>query len=607
MGTTSPGRLKALRILTSLLLPCFPALLACFQIINGDIGFHIATGRAIDLFGEIPTQNVLSFTVPEQPWILHQWIPAYLFHRVDLLAGPAGLLAVKCAVIYLTFLFLWLAMCARRPEPDPAGPLLWYVLAVGAAASRFLVRPFLFSDLGLATLLFVLARAERDGPRRQLWAAAFCCGVTAALHAGAVYLLLLMAALAAARLAAWLATGRTADGKAEAISAAAAFGGSLLLAVAAVTVESPWGFRALLLPFEFSSNAYYHAHLAEFRPLPFDLELYPFAWLLLIGSAVLLVLTIVKERADWRGAGGLGRGLFELAAFVGFVLLVLKHQRIIYDAALVLGFLAARWSLTVAPARSGRAIISRLNAVVAAAVAALAIFLQFSAVRFGPGLDDRFYPKRAFEFVREQALPDNAYVSDGWAGQWLWAFYPERRVFYDNRLEAYSFEFYRGVYQAIRYGEPGWQEKLDSYGVNTLVLKYSTTQERSFQEGRPNLRDLAFSSDRWRLLYWDDIGMVYVRDDPAQGWCADCRQYRHFEPDRMAVAPGSSPEALHEELAAAWETMPSGRACFVLAEFLLGRGRKEEAVALLAEGLERFPGLPFLEDFAADLVAPEEE
>jgi hypothetical protein len=603
------GQTRFLEVLAAALLPLVPALLACFRITDGDTGFHVATGRAIEMLGEVPTTNVLSFAQPDQPWVLHQWIPALLFYKLDALAGPAGLIALKCSVVYLTFLFLWLAIRDRQGYAPAARPaaLLLFGLAAGAAASRFLVRPFLFSDLGLAILLLCVARMERPGKGWAPWAAVLVCGVTATLHAGAVYLLLVTAALAAAHGIAWLAGRRGIVlpdmPPARFRTALAAPAGALVLAVAAVSVESPWGLKALLLPFQFSANEYYHQHLAEFRPLPLDLALYPFAWALLLATWALAIAALRAERKSLSGASAAAQRLFELLLLAGFTWLVLKHQRIVFDAALVLAFLAARFSLLLhGPAASHRW-FAPTALFASVAVGAAALVVQFSAAQPGVGLDERFYPKRIFRFVAEQDLPEHAYVSDAWGGHWLWEFYPRRRVFYDNRLEAYSFDFYRNVYQSIRYGEPGWQEKLDSHGINTLVLRYSTPGEREFQKGAPNIRDLAFASDRWRLVFWDDLGMVFVRTPATDRGCAGCRTLDRFNPDTMQAVDTALVRDVEEELRNVWQQIPSARSCLALSSLLYRAGRSEEAGALLAAGLRQFPGVPFLEDFALRLAA----
>lgn len=579
--------------------PLFPALLACFKIVNGDIGFHVATGRAIGLLGEVPRENVLSFAESDHTWVLHQWLPALLFERIDTIFGAGALVGVKVAVIYVTFLLLWLAMEKRTEGKGLWLPLLWFALAASAAACRFYVRPYIFSMLGMAVFLYLVADYQRTGRVGRLTIAAVATAIFATLHAGVVYILLLFLSLAAAGvLAAAIHRWEPSAIKVAAV-ACGSFVAALVLSAIAAAIESPWGIEALTLPFRFSTNAYFHAHLVEFRPPPFNLEVFPFYWLLLASGAGFFLAQLFRAFNNQRSNSGWFRLLFEGIALLGFGYLSLKHQRIVFPFALVAGFVLAGWSselvaLRPMDASRPRRWVSGLAAVVAVVVAAAGGYVQFSSARPGVGVDDRYYPGRIFDFISTHQLPGEAYVSDGWGGQWLWRFYPERRVFYDNRLEAYSFEFFRGQYQSIRYGEEGWQEKLENHDIDMLVLKYSTAGERRFQEGRPNIRDLAFESAAWKLVYWDDLGEVFVRAKAGYTGCESCTEYRAFNPDSLSPASGVDPGVLVAELTSVWNENPSARSCFALSMAILDQGNVGAAVAVLKDGLARFPDSPLL-------------
>ncbi len=596
MSTSSGGQRWHEHLLT-LAVPLLPALLACFHILNGDIGFHVATGRAIDLLGSVPTTNVLSFAQPDQPWVLHQWIPAWLFHRLEAGLGTGALVWFKCGVIYLTFLALWRAMREEGTHPGP--PLLLFAIASGVAALRFYVRPFIFSMLGLALFLWLAAAWLRSRRPSRLYAMVPVAALFAAFHAGVVYLLLAMGALVAAEVtgAVLARIGRGRPAPPWPLHALAAFSLALLGAALSVWLESPHGVEALLLPFRYSTDAYFHEHLVEFRPLAFDLPRFPCAWTL---RALTAAGALWRGVAAWRSRDSQVRteALFELLLAGGFAYLALKHQRIVFAFALASAFVLARQARALlSPLLSAR--LAWLLALVALLVGGAATARQFSAARFGPGVDDRFYPRGIFAFLDDHGLGRNTYVSDAWGGHWLWHYYPTRRVFYDNRLEAYTFDFYLHDYQAIRYGEEGWQEKLDRYAIETLVLKYSTPGERRFQEGRPNIRDLAFAAPEWRLVYWDDLGEVFVR---AEGpGCPDGPAFRNFNPDTLLPAAGAPTRAVWRELELAWRQMPSARACYALARALRDEGLREEAAGLLKEGLARYPDHPLLLSLAASL------
>jgi hypothetical protein len=361
-----------------------------------------------------------------------------------------------------------------------------------------------------------------------------------------------------------------------------------------LTLANPYGVEVLLLPFRFSSDTWFHAHLVEYRPPPFLPALFPGLWgSIFLGGAVLAGSALVRARR-----GGLGGAhVFGLLALGAYSWLVLKHQRIMYPYALVAAYVAAPWTDDLLLLLRGRARRLAVAVTVALAVALSGYSLHLWATHGSPGfgLDPRHHPARLLDFVESEGLPEPTFVSDAWGGTWLWAFYPERRAFVDNRLEAYPFAFYKDVYQSIRYGEEGWEEKLAVYGVKTAVLKYGTPGELHFLEGRPSLRQRMLQDEDWRLVYWDDLGQIFVRRDAVPPGCARCADTRHFDPDRME---GSRP-TLHLVAAEAREVLEkSGPSVRAYTALIMGHhvmGRETEAVLALREALEAFPGNPDLE------------
>ncbi len=138
-------------------------LLAFTRITDPDLGFHLATGRAVLELGRIPATNVLSFTEPDHPWILHEWLPAVLFELAWSKAGPAGVLTLKLVVVVATWPLVLLT--ARRLGASPIAGGVATLLGAGAAAIRFAERPQIFSNLALAgcTLLLACAAGAQEG------------------------------------------------------------------------------------------------------------------------------------------------------------------------------------------------------------------------------------------------------------------------------------------------------------------------------------------------------------------------------------------------------------------------------------------------------------
>jgi hypothetical protein len=392
------------------------------------------------------------------------------------------------------------------------------VLGAAASAFRFELRPYLFTHLTLAIAYWALCR----GGRAQLWLAAGALAVGCQLHAGALdtaLVLLLFGIGVAARqqvrgaAAVWLA----------------AIGG-LALGALALALYHPWGARVLAFPFEMARHRYWHEHLVEFRHT-YELPFAPLAayWLWL----ALVVLALVAR------PGRPHAGVWTCSAAYAVISLVYARQ-------------AFAFAIVSAPLMAA-AIASRTARVRSPLMAAALVVLCVSGPLYvyrdhapGLGLSPWTWPRAQFAFIRSHALRGHAFVSDAWGGPFLGEFYPQRRVFFDNRLEAYSDGFARDVYQRIRYGAPGWDALLDRYQIEFCLLRYTTPGEARFQHGAPNVRQLLARDPRWRLVFFDDFGELFVRARGANAQLASSEAIPGVDPDRHAFVgkPADSAAAL---------------------------------------------------------------
>jgi hypothetical protein len=86
-------------------------------------------------------------------------------------------------------------------------------------------------------------------------------------------------------------------------------------------------------------------------------------------------------------------------------------------------------------------------------------------------------------------------------GTFIYHFYPKRLVFIDGRT-CFPEWFTEGVYGKVKRAEPRWEEILDRYNVNTLLL-------HSYRF--PMIHRAFFHSPDWILVYRDEIATLYVR------------------------------------------------------------------------------------------------
>lgn len=564
------------------------ALLAINESADPDLGFHLATGRAVLETGAIPATNVLSYAEPEHEWINQQWLPATAFALAYQAEGFAGTLALRVVLVLLTAGFVLAA--ARRLGATPEIAAAFTLLGAWAAAVRFVERPLLASNLALAVVVWACAGAAaeaRDGRARRALGWVALAGLTASLavhlHAGAIFSFLALGAFATA-----LALEPTLArplGRAPMLDAVTARRGAVALAVSAaagvglagvtLALYHPHGLRVLTFPLEMASDAYLAEHLVEFRsPIAQPLRLMAPYW-------ALLATALVVVAGSWRRAS-----VPLLVAIALGVAISLRHAR----------FVDLAWIFLAPPlaALSSEAPVLRPPARAAGLAVALALGAALDRTSISPpaiGASPAVWPTSLFDVLPTEGLVGPAFVHDGWAGPFLARFWPRERVFFHPAFEAYSPEHVR-LYQSIRYGEPGWESALDAYGVQLVVMKYTSPRERAFQDGGPNLRQGLASSPAWALVAFDDRGEIFVRREGPNAAVA-ARAPSFVDPDALAFS--TRPRETRDGLEFVATRSPrSMRVVALLAIARADAGDREGALTLLAEADRDAPGDPTL-------------
>ncbi len=549
------------------------AALGFIEISSADTGFHLATGRLVLETRAIPAENALSFTEPRHAWILHEWLSATTFELAWRLGGPTGLLCLKELVLVATFGCV-LAIC-RRLGASKMGSAAATLLAAWASAARFTERPQLYSNLLLAASLLaaipllvpprtpstlVSSSTSAATPaatptptsaatsRIRVLAVGLALAVGLQLHGGAVNALLTFVAMAGGEgLAATFARpsretagerSRTRARLTAAAHAAAPLLGcaaiGVALGAAALLAYHPHGAAPLLVPFDLGTDPELASHVVEYRPphtLPFE-QTWPF-WLL----AAFAVPGLALARRS------LAPGMFTAALL--WLGLSLRYARVVDSAAVALAPVVALGLSRVFAglARRGQAAARPATlrfSMRALALVALAVgvvggpAVQWQRFPRGPGINRRVWPTDLFAHVRREGLVGPAFVSDGWAGPFLAEFFPSERAFFDPRFEAYSREFVEQTYRAIRYAEPGWDAALERYGVELVLLKYTSAGEAQRQRGAPNLRQALVGHPSWALVGFGDYGELFVKNGGANAAHARANELPGVDPDRAS-------------------------------------------------------------------------
>lgn len=454
---------------------------------DGDFWFHLKTGEYILATGQVPKQELFSFTSFGTPWIAHGWLAGAVFYAIYSRLGFYPLIFLFSLIAALAF---WLVFKRSPGHLFVRG--FATLLGAWAVVPNLGVRPRVFS-LFLSSLFLVLLKdfAEKEN-RRAVWWFVPLMVLWVNLHGGfLIGLLLIGFTLVGIPLDAWF------EGRGlRALWPRLRTLGLVLIACGAAVVINPYGVRMYALPLEVMRTPVFQSAVIDFISPDFHQRaILPFALLALLTIAA-LALSPRRVRPS------------QLLLFVVTFYSALQTQRNIMIFSLVAVPLLSEcfqsWldSSRLATVLPKDGVVARRGSVALSALLLLPllpfVLLLSKTVYVAPRQATTHVPMKAVEYMREHQITGNTItVPNIWGGYLIWAL-PSNPVYIDGR-NAYPQEFVQ-EYVDISQGVKDWRVSFNRYGVkNAIVSKSSLIQ-----------RELSESSD-WEKVYEDELAVVFTK------------------------------------------------------------------------------------------------
>ena len=116
----------------------------------------------------------------------------------------------------------------------------------------------------------------------------------------------------------------------------------------------------------------------------------------------------------------------------------------------------------------------------------------------------RFTPLGAVEFLKKNPPKGQVFNTYEWGDYLLWAGPKNMQIFAASHAHLIPTDVWDHYMQIINV-ESGWDNRLDRYGVNTVVVDHTY---------RSALINRLKQSEKWRVRYEDDVAVVFVRRKP---------------------------------------------------------------------------------------------
>jgi hypothetical protein len=431
------------------------------RVYQTDFWHHLARGRAIVETGTLVDHDLFTYTVPGAAFQDTNWLPQLLYYRLFCIGGLDLVQLVNSLVLAGTIGFLvWLCRraCGSLLLSGAVGVFtffgLWQLL---------IIRPQTFSLFLFVALLTVLELAERRP--RWLFVPPFVLALWVNVHGGFPVGLALVGcySIAAVIESAWQ------DGRGMLRDRGVWARSICWLACVAATMLNPYGWRVYQYV-GITSSVAASRHIDEWLPPGLDMLV---GKMLVASLLALLVLFALPGRRPCL------RELCLLACFLPFAI---GSARMLAWWLLVAAPVTARLLAAHLPAKILRAENDARPSLASGLIFAILILAVVLSV---PGLE-QFNPLvgtvRTSHRVESEleAVCCELSENDGgrifsrfeWSEYLGWALAPRYTVFMDGRIEIFPDEVWR-EYAALTRGRADWQELLDRYDVDYLLLDTS--------------------------------------------------------------------------------------------------------------------------------------
>lgn len=459
------------------------------ETLDPDLWWHLKTGEYI-LANGIPKQDVFSYTVPNHPWITHEWLSEVIMWQIFQVGQLPGLILFFAGLTALTY---WLVYLSCRGQPYLAA----FVTLLAAITSAIVwgARPQMFNLLLTAVFVLIVHHYKKQPSRKRLlWWLVPLTAVWANLHSGYLLGVVLLACYVGGA-----AIDRLAQSKNEnlltweQIRYLAIMTGLGFLAAAL----NPNSIELWIYPFFTLGSGAMQAYIQEWHSPNFHVAIFwPFAAMIALGVTSWIMSDTKPSWTDGLLFLGTSAAGFLSARHIPFFAIV--------SAPILAKYFWQRASthnidhlLNSSGQKEQNRLLTFLNYLVFGSACLAAFFWTNEKISVNEQAIADQFPVAAVDYLTAQGLADMpGYNSYNWGGYLIWRQIP---VFVDGRADVYGdafLTFYRQAFDAQR----NWAEPLEEFNVAYVLM----------ENGSP-LNTVLEASPEWEHVYHDHLAHIYLR------------------------------------------------------------------------------------------------
>jgi hypothetical protein len=140
-----------------------------------------------------------------------------------------------------------------------------------------------------------------------------------------------------------------------------------------------------------------------------------------------------------------------------------------------------------------------LTSLLAFVLVAAALYSPQPATNFRAEFNPRHFPVAAAAKLNSGETAGPLFSTDLWGGYLIYRLYPSLKVFIDGRSDFYGPAFVKG-YLDILNAQPGWDDRLERYGVSRILIPSYIPLSAVLKESR-----------HWRIVSDDGVAILFAK------------------------------------------------------------------------------------------------
>jgi len=502
---------------------------------DDDMFWHLSTGRYIAETKSVPSADVFGYITEGNPWIPIEWAWDTVTYLIYSAFSYEGLSVLRSIIVLAMFFVLYLTL-KRLKLPASVIVVSLFILSIGLF-ERYSIRPHLVSYLFTAIVLYIIVRlrytAKPEGRLLYYFPPIFFVWVN--FHQGVYFGLLLFAIYIIYEASGiYLLKKRRTEFPKDKLFI------KILFAFFAVSVIC-----LLLTPHTVDTIIYTYNHASmkmlqsinewksPFEPM-FASELNIVFYKIFLFAGVIVLIQSIRKKV-----------YFTAIVTVIFGIISTTGIRFITDYEIISSvfiFSSIYFLFTGRKYKQIQAAILSKPVTVYVIIALLAVvsytipngkmysgfFKEYKV--FGLGIDRDFYPIKMFEFAKENNINETGsrvFNHYGVGGMFSWYFGPAQKNFIDSRNLSDEI-FY--MYDSLDYIKGNYEAKLRELGIDYVMYYVPVLFQRPEVMNQILVAHLSAKTDDWKLVYWDDISFIFVKNNAAFAEIIKKYEYKYLTP-----------------------------------------------------------------------------